>query len=844
MLCSTGGPGYPTLYVDESGKMRQSWADAFGRTIELDEPNNSGTLAVNTCYTYDQLGDLTGVTQGAQTRSYSYDALSRLTTSVAPETTTNYTYLTANQTLCSGNPNLPCTRSDARRTPIDYAYDQLNRLTGITYTDGKTHAIGYTYDAGTNQRGFRTGMTDGSGSTTWTYFTNGWLQKEQRTIAGKTNTLSYTYNGDGTVAAITYPSGNVVTYGIGSDERSTTATDVTHNLNYVATASYMPPGELSSMIFGQATGFNGINNTAAFNSRLFFTGATASTSSVTAQSVSLSYNSNGTVSSMQNAVTSGLSESFTYDSLDRILSAATSASSGAGCWGQSFGPSGTPPSGPPDDRWSNLTEINVTQCTTSGLSVTASSATNQVTTAGYGYDVVGNMTADGRTGYAYSFDAENHMTQASGTPSGTWTYTYDGNGLRVEKTNGTSGTLYWRNLAGNTIAETDLTGSTTDSAYREYIFFAGQRVAQRDATTPTPNVYFYYSDRVGSTTTITTATGTPCYQATFTPYGQEMATQATCSTNYKLAGYERDAETGFDYAFARYYNSTLGRFVSPDPLAGDVSDPQTLNRYAYVENSPTNFVDPNGTHVCDAPVLAKYAALGTSCEGSDGVGGDCTVNSGLGLCGNFFWNFFDNILFFAGGGLTQAGIVSDSSIQSGQFLTLGGQAVVVSIGDLNVFGGGTALATFTIYPDLSSAPSLVPLYTTGPVPPTRQKGADKQTKKQDCVSGVNASGTIAGYPVTQTMTLCGAMCYSDNGDISVSPSVGLTQDTSINAPDGYSQQFPGLPAPLLSVGVGLVSLGTWSTDSGMQGVQLSLGPSVGPPVSMSFTVRKGSGCGG
>jgi RHS repeat-associated protein len=635
MLCSTGGPGYPTLYVDESGKMRQSWADAFGRTIELDEPNNSGTLAVNTCYTYDQLGNLTGVTQGAQTRTYSYDALSRLTSSVTPETTTNYNYLTANQTLCSGNPNLPCVRSDARHTPIDYAYDQLNRLTGITYTDGKTHAIGYTYDAGTNQKGFRTGMTDGSGSTTWTYFTNGWLQKEQRTIAGKTNTLSYTYNGDGTVATITYPSANVVTYGIGSDERSTTATDMTHNLNYVATASYMPPGELSSMIFGKATGFSGITDTAGFNSRLFFTGAKASTSSATAQNVSLSYNNNGTVSSIQNNVTSGLSESFTYDSLDRILSAATSATSGAGCWGQSFGPSGTPPAGPPDDRWSNLTEINVTQCTASSLSVTASSSTNQVTTTGYGYDVVGNMTADGRTGYAYSFDAENHMTQASGTPSGTWTYTYDGNGLRVEKTNGTSGTLYWRNLAGNTIAETDLTGSTTDSAYREYIFFAGQRVAQRDATTPTPNVYFYYTDQVGSTTAISTAAGVSCYQATFTPYGQEMATQTTCSTNYKFTGYERDAETGFDYAFARYYNSTLGRFMSPDPLAGSIADPQTLNRYAYVGNSATNFADPSGTHKCNAPQGQSIPGL---CDGGGyGDGSDDGWGLDSGAEFDFYW---------------------------------------------------------------------------------------------------------------------------------------------------------------------------------------------------------------
>ena len=192
------------------------------------------------------------------------------------------------------------------------------------------------------------------------------------------------------------------------------------------------------------------------------------------------------------------------------------------------------------------------------------------------------------------FDAENHLTQASGTPSGTWTYVYDGNGLRVEKTNGTNGTLYWRDLSGNTIAETDLTGSTTDSAYREYIFFAGGRVAQRDATTPTPNVYFYYTDQIGSIGTITKANGTPCYQATFTPYGQEMATQTACASNYKFTGYERDSETGLDYAFARYYNQRLGRFMSADPLAGNITDPQSLNRYAYVTNSPTNFIDPSG----------------------------------------------------------------------------------------------------------------------------------------------------------------------------------------------------------------------------------------------------------
>ena len=74
----------------------------------------------------------------------------------------------------------------------------------------------------------------------------------------------------------------------------------------------------------------------------------------------------------------------------------------------------------------------------------------------------------------------------------------------------------------------------------------------------------------------------------------EHATLTNCSTNYKFAGYEQDSETGLYYAFARYYNPRLGRFMSADPLGGNIGDPQSLNRYAYVANNPVNLIDPHG----------------------------------------------------------------------------------------------------------------------------------------------------------------------------------------------------------------------------------------------------------
>src|SRR5271156_6052316 len=72
----------------------------------------------------------------------------------------------------------------------------------------------------------------------------------------------------------------------------------------------------------------------------------------------------------------------------------------------------------------------------------------------------------------------------------------------------------------------------------------------------------------------------------------ELNRVGPCST-----GKERDSESGNDYFGARYYASSMGRFMSPDPagmMAADIEFPQSLNRYAYVWNNPLSFTDPTG----------------------------------------------------------------------------------------------------------------------------------------------------------------------------------------------------------------------------------------------------------
>jgi RHS repeat-associated protein len=66
----------------------------------------------------------------------------------------------------------------------------------------------------------------------------------------------------------------------------------------------------------------------------------------------------------------------------------------------------------------------------------------------------------------------------------------------------------------------------------------------------------------------------------------------------RYTGKERDAESGLDNFGARYYGSSMGRFMSPDPMGGSLLNPQSLNRYAYVLNNPLTNTDPTGMYVC------------------------------------------------------------------------------------------------------------------------------------------------------------------------------------------------------------------------------------------------------
>ena len=110
---------------------------------------------------------------------------------------------------------------------------------------------------------------------------------------------------------------------------------------------------------------------------------------------------------------------------------------------------------------------------------------------------------------------------------------------------------------------------------------------------------YYHEDHL-SVRLMTDASGNVLGQQGHYPHGQSWYAQNT-TTKWTFTSYERDAESGNDYAMARYDVNRLGRFASLDPFVGDTGNPQSLNRYSYVANDPVNSADPTGMLLMKTP---------------------------------------------------------------------------------------------------------------------------------------------------------------------------------------------------------------------------------------------------
>jgi len=265
------------------------------------------------------------------------------------------------------------------------------------------------------------------------------------------------------------------------------------------------------------------------------------------------------LSRVDNVPVTPVTEEFEYDSLDRLIEVSNAYS-------RTFG----------YDTIGNLTDNNgVTQ--TYGNNAGPHAITYDGTNS-YTYDANGNM----NVGTARSWDVENRLTSVTKN-SVTETYVYDGDGNRVKKVvQGGDTTVYVNQYYEKNITTGDVT---------TYYYLGGKLVAKMVDDGEDTTLTFIHQDSLNSTSLVTTDAGTQESISTYYPFGGTRT--GSVSTDQKFTGQRLD-DTGLYYYNARYYDATIGRFISADTVVQNPANPQTLNRYSYCLNNPLKYTDPSG----------------------------------------------------------------------------------------------------------------------------------------------------------------------------------------------------------------------------------------------------------
>ncbi len=564
--------GLTTTVTDANGHSTTTEMDVWGRTKTVTPPTGPTVT-----FTYDPLGNMLTASRDGATTTLTYDHGGRKTSMSDPDMGFwQYSYDALGNLI---------SQTDARGCTLTMTYDLLNRLTSKASSGaacGTQVKTTYTYDAGVNGIGRRTSMADASGSTSWTYDARGRLITEVKQITGVGQFVTeWTYNAADLPVTMKYPGGEVVTT---TYDNRMLPVGVSGADTYVSSMTYDSASRLTARTLG-----NGLTQTFTYYPWTSQGGRLQTLATGSLQNLTYAYDANGNILSIADTVNSE-TQTYAYDALDRLTS-----------WTLNGSPQETydydPASGNlilKGDRTLTYTDTNHVHAVTS--------ASNSSSALTYQYDANGNQTTRviGSDTFTLLYDAENRLVEVKKNGASIAQFVYDGDGKRVKSV--INGEITY--FIGNYYEQR---GSTIT----KYYFAGASRIAMRKYTIPqSMTVEYLLGDHLGSTSITTDADGAKVSEIRYKPWGEiryawtshPSTAPAYTLPTYTFTGqysYLDDPSTsgvteGFGLMFynARWYDPTLGRFAQADTLVpGGV---QGLDRYAYVNNAPINYVDPTG----------------------------------------------------------------------------------------------------------------------------------------------------------------------------------------------------------------------------------------------------------
>ncbi len=533
--------------------------DAVGNRTRATDPKNFATnftydtrdritgitdsLSQATIYLYDAVGNLTRITNArGHATNFAYDALDRLssvTDALGRATTYQYDAI-GNRTQMV----------DRKGQTFSYTYDAVDRLTQVQVS---TTIFSYTYDA----TGNRLTLTDGTGMTSFMYDE---LDRMTRMTYPDTRFVAFAYDAAGNRTTLTNPASVLFTYAYDDANRLTQITQGGRTWAF----GYDAAGNRTSLLHPNGAR---INYTYLQNNWLA-TITHKRSGGVTFETLTYAYDANGNRATLTDATGT---TAFGYDQLNRLTSAAYPG--GYGTWSWTY-----------DQVGNRLIQNSPSGQTTYGYD--ANNRLTQTGSATYSYDNNGNLTSI-TGGTSFTYDAHNRMSQAN-LPGGLVVqYTYNGDGLKIRRIEGATTTRYYHDGI-RPLYEAKADGSRNADLERDLF---GNLLARQDAS---GTRYYYHHDGLGSMVGLTDASGQVAAQRTYDAWGNRRASSGSAPGNYQFTGAELDPTSGLYHMGARFYDPTIGRWLSEEPVQDQHFNPRALNFYAYAWNGPTGLVDRNG----------------------------------------------------------------------------------------------------------------------------------------------------------------------------------------------------------------------------------------------------------
>lgn len=553
------------IRTDAGGVVTTLSYDGRGRKIAMTDPD-MGTWS----YAYNALGELVSQTDAKnQTTTMQYDLLGRMTSRTEPDLVSTWTY-----DACTKGVGKLCSASSDNGYARTHTYDSLGRPTSLAVTVDASYTVSTTYVA--------------SGAD-----------------AGKVDT-------------VTYPTGYAVknlynAYGyLWKVQRADDPGDTTV---YWQANAQDAAGHITSELLG-----NGLTQTRTYDALFRPTSIAAANAGGAVHHLTYNFDAIGNVIQRVN-VTQAVTENFTYDTLNRLISA-----SGPGLTTRSFdydpignmtyksdvgsyaypGPNGTRPH--------------------AVSSVNGGGAVNTVT-ASYTYDANGNLSASSGTIYPgagstpfsrtltyTSFNMPLGLTHVQGSATYSYTYTYNAEHERVKlvtvRPTDTLTSIYLHPAGkGALLYEKETRASDGQVEHKHYVNggagLIGVFVTKSTyATGQGPEMRYYHKDHLGSVAAITNASAAVLERLAFEAFGERRFTNGSAqdrssplfgiTTDRGYTAHEHLDEMNLIHMNGRIYDPALGRFMTSDPFIAGAANLQAYNRYAYVHNNPLMYTDPSG----------------------------------------------------------------------------------------------------------------------------------------------------------------------------------------------------------------------------------------------------------